>query len=120
MSALDWAPLRSIIETNQKFMISTHVRPDADALGSELGMAAILEAFGKEVTIVNASAPPANLQFMKPENRILKLSEDIQRDALPAVDVHVIVDTSAWQQLGAMADVIQKSGARRVVVDHHV
>jgi len=120
VSALDWAPLRSIIETNQKFMISTHVRPDADALGSELGMAAILEAFGKEVTIVNASAPPANLQFMKPENRILKLSEDIQRDALPAVDVHVIVDTSAWQQLGAMADVIQKSGARRVVVDHHV
>jgi nanoRNase/pAp phosphatase (c-di-AMP/oligoRNAs hydrolase) len=120
VSALDWSPLRSIIDTNQKFMISSHVRPDADALGSELGMAAILEAFGKEVTIVNASAPPANLQFMKPENRILKLSEDIQRDALPDVDVHVIVDTSAWQQLGAMADVIQKSGSRRVVVDHHV
>ncbi|MEO2024759.1 MAG: bifunctional oligoribonuclease/PAP phosphatase NrnA [Fuerstiella sp.] len=120
MSALDWAPLRSIIDENQKFMISSHVRPDADALGSELGMAAILEAFGKEVTIVNASAPPANLQFMKPENRILKLSEDIQRDALPEVDVHVIVDTSAWQQLGAMVDVIKKAGTKRVVIDHHV
>ncbi|MEO2020040.1 MAG: bifunctional oligoribonuclease/PAP phosphatase NrnA [Fuerstiella sp.] len=120
MSVLDWAPLRSIIDENQKFMISSHVRPDADALGSELGMAAILEAFGKEVTIVNASAPPANLQFMKPENRILKLSEDIPRDALPAVDVHVITDTSAWLQLGAMADVIQKAGTKRVVIDHHV
>ncbi|MDG1896751.1 MAG: bifunctional oligoribonuclease/PAP phosphatase NrnA [Fuerstiella sp.] len=120
MSALDWAPLRSIIDKNQSFMISSHVRPDADALGSELGMAAILEAFGKDVTIVNASAPPANLQFMNPENRILKLSADIQRDELPVVDVHVIVDTSAWQQLGVMADVIQKAGRQRVVIDHHV
>jgi nanoRNase/pAp phosphatase (c-di-AMP/oligoRNAs hydrolase) len=120
VSELDWAPLRSIIDTNQKFIISSHVRPDADALGSELGIAAILEAFGKEVTVVNASAPPANLQFMNSEDRILKLSEDIQRDALPDVDVYVIVDTSAWQQLGAMADVIQKSGGQRVVIDHHV
>lgn len=101
-------------------MISSHVRPDADALGSELGMAAILESFGKDVTIVNATAPPANLQFLNPEGKVLKLGETIARADLPAVDVHIIVDTSAWQQLGTMTDVIVSSGKRRVVIDHHV
>ena len=64
--AMDWSILKQIIDQNQSFLITSHVRPDADALGSELGMRAILQAMGKTVTIVNASAPPANLQFMNP------------------------------------------------------
>lgn len=117
---MNWAPLRSIIENNQSFLISSHVRPDADALGSELGIAAILNAFGKQVTIVNATAPPSNLGFLNADHRILKLSEDIKAEDLPEIDVFLIVDTSAWQQLGAMAEVIQKGGKKRVVIDHHV
>ena len=120
MAALDWTPLRSIIEENESFLISSHVRPDADALGSELGMAALLESFGRKVTIVNATAPPANLQFLNEDKQILKLDEDIPKADLPDVDVHVVVDTSAWQQLGAMAEVIQKTSKKRVVIDHHV
>ncbi|MEP3480447.1 MAG: bifunctional oligoribonuclease/PAP phosphatase NrnA [Fuerstiella sp.] len=120
MSLLNWSSLRKVIEDNQSFLISSHVRPDADALGSELGMAAILESFGKQVTIVNATAPPANMLFLNADGRIMKLGEQIAARDLPDVDVHVIVDTSAWQQLGAMADVIQKAGKKRVVIDHHV
>ncbi|MCA9049907.1 MAG: bifunctional oligoribonuclease/PAP phosphatase NrnA [Planctomycetaceae bacterium] len=120
MSAPDWSALRSIIDNNERFMVTSHVRPDADALGSELGMARILDAFGKQVTIVNATAPPANLQFLNRDGRILKLDEHVRRADLPEVDLHIIVDTSAWQQLGAMAEVIGKSGKPRVVIDHHV
>lgn len=109
-----------MIEDNQSFLISSHVRPDADALGSELGMAAILDSFGKQVTIVNATAPPANMKFLNADGRIMKLGDQIAVADVPEVDVHVIVDTSAWQQLGAMADVIQKAGKKRVVIDHHV
>ena len=120
LSSIDWSPIRSIIEDHQSFLITSHVRPDADALGSELGMAAILQSFGKETMILNATAPPANLHFLNPHGQILKLGEDIKRDALPAFDVQVVVDTSAWQQLGAMADVVKTRAAARVVIDHHV
>ncbi|MEZ6126223.1 MAG: bifunctional oligoribonuclease/PAP phosphatase NrnA [Planctomycetaceae bacterium] len=120
MSSIQWAPLRSLIESNQSFLITSHVRPDADALGSELGMAALLRSFGKTCTIVNATAPPANLSFLNLEQQILKLDEHIATADLPDVDVHLIVDTSAWQQLGAMAEVVQKAGKKRVVIDHHV
>ena len=120
MSAMDWTLLKTVLNENESFLISSHVRPDADALGSELGMRAILLAMGKKVTIVNASAPPANLQFMNPPGVILKLNDTVTRAAIPQHDVVIIVDTSAWQQLGSMADVIQASAAKRVVIDHHV
>ncbi|MBL8813127.1 MAG: DHH family phosphoesterase, partial [Planctomycetaceae bacterium] len=117
---MDWSLLRNIIDQHQSFLITSHVRPDADALGSELGLRAVLLAMGKQVTIVNASAPPANLQFMNPPGVVLKLNENVTRANLPAYDAIVIVDTSAWQQLGTMADVIQNSPAPRIVIDHHV
>ncbi len=120
MPAMDWTPLKTVIDENDSFLISSHVRPDADALGSELGMRAILLAMGKKVTIVNASAPPANLQFMNPPGVILKLNDTITKATIPQHDVIIIVDTSAWQQLGSMADFIQASAAKRVVIDHHV
>ena len=120
MPAMDWTPLKAVIDENESFLISSHVRPDADALGSELGMRAILLAMGKRVTIVNASAPPANLQFMNPPGVILKLNDTVTKATIPQHDVIIIVDTSAWQQLGSMADFIQASAAKRVVIDHHV
>jgi nanoRNase/pAp phosphatase (c-di-AMP/oligoRNAs hydrolase) len=118
--AMDWNPLKELIQAHQSFLITSHVRPDADALGSELGMRDILLAFGKQVTIVNASAPPANLQFMNADGLVLKLNENITRANVPRADVVIIVDTSAWQQLGNMADLIQSVPSQRVVIDHHV
>ncbi len=120
MPAMDWTILKKVIDENDSFLITSHVRPDADALGSELGLRAILLALGKKVCIVNASAPPANLSFMNPPGVILKLNDTVTKANVPKTDVIVIVDTSAWQQLGNMADVIQSSSAKRVLIDHHV
>ena len=117
---MDWTILKKVIDENDSFLITSHVRPDADALGSELGLRAILLALGKKVCIVNASAPPSNLSFMNPPGVILKLNDTVTKANVPKTDVVVIVDTSAWQQLGNMADVIQASPAKRVVIDHHV
>jgi phosphoesterase RecJ-like protein len=117
---MDWTILKKVIDENDSFLITSHVRPDADALGSELGLRAILLALGKQVSIINASAPPANLSFMNPPGVILKLNDTVTKANVPKTDVVVIVDTSAWQQLGNMADVIQASPAKRVVIDHHV
>ena len=117
---MDWTILKKVIDEKDSFLITSHVRPDADALGSELGLRAILLALGKKVSIINASAPPANLSFMNPPGVILKLNDTVTKANVPKTDVVVIVDTSAWQQLGNMADVIQASPAKRVVIDHHV
>ena len=63
---IPWPRFVEIVRSHQRFVLTTHVRPDGDALGSELAMAAILEALGKDVLVCNAFAVPPNLRFLDP------------------------------------------------------
>ena len=50
------------IRQRQRFVLSSHVRPDGDAIGSQLAMAFALWQMGKEVRLVNRDAPPGPFQ----------------------------------------------------------
>ncbi|MBI3463103.1 MAG: bifunctional oligoribonuclease/PAP phosphatase NrnA [Planctomycetes bacterium] len=117
---INWPRFVELVKSHQRFLLTSHVRPDCDALGSELGMAGILERLGKHVRIVNAQATPPNLQFIDPQRKLLTLGRDVQPAELADVDVLIVLDTSAWIQLGEMADVVRASKARKAIVDHHV
>ena len=117
---IDWTPFRQIIEQHQHFLITSHVRPDADAIGSELGLACVLNSLGKQATIVNVSPTPAHLSFLDPEGTIRQLGVTATSEDVAAADVHVIVDTSAWGQLAEIGKQFRDSIRPRVVIDHHV
>ena len=117
---LRWTELLEQLNRGTKFLITSHVRPDCDSLGSELGLAKVLEAMGKEVSIVNADATPDNIAFIDPSNKIQTLGVHVNADSIPEHDVFIVVDTSAWIQLGDMADVMRQSTATKLVIDHHM
>ena len=117
---LDWATLLGVLRDAQSFVLTSHVRPDCDALGSELGMLGILEAIGKDVRIVNAQSTPANLKWIDPDHRLESLAEGVKKDDLVSRDVLIVLDTSAWAQLGAMGDVAKAMREKVLVIDHHV
>lgn len=116
---IDWKRFKQVIDDHQTFCLTSHIRPDCDALGSELGMAGVLEAYGKKVRIVNGQATPPNLAFIDPTRRLQALHEDI-RPADIDDEVLMILDTSAWAQLGPMGEVVKSTAAKVIVVDHHV
>jgi phosphoesterase RecJ-like protein len=120
MMRLDWATLLTLLESRQKFVLTSHVRPDCDALGSELGLAGILAARGKDVRIVNAQATPANLAWIDPHNKIESLACGVKPADLADRELLIVLDTSAWAQLGAMGDVAKGMRDRVLVIDHHV
>jgi len=117
---IDWPRFVEIVQSHQRFLVTSHVRPDCDAMGSELAMADILEGLGKEVLVVNDFAVPPNYRFVDPGKRLKQLGVDVSADELNAYEVLVILDTSAWAQLGAMGDVIRAFPGRKLVIDHHV
>ena len=60
----DAAEIQQIVDaigSRQRFVISSHSRPDGDSIGSQLAMAYALRALGKEVAVVNADAAPPPL-----------------------------------------------------------
>lgn len=117
---IDWKRFTDLVRTHDSFLLTSHIRPDCDALGSELGMAGVLEALGKQVTIVNGQKTPPNLSFIDPQQRIRAVGEDIQADQLPEHQILMVLDTSAWAQLGAMGDVLRATAAQKIILDHHV
>jgi len=118
--SLPWDELVEVFQNNRRFVLTSHIRPDCDALGSELGLAGILHAMGKEVTIINAHETPPNLVFIDPKKSIKTLEVDVKREAIPQHDLLVILDTSAWAQLGPMGDIVRMTKANKIIIDHHV
>lgn len=118
--SVDWSAFVEVIKAHQKFVLTSHIRPDCDALGSELGMAGVLEALGKDVVIVNGHSTPPNLAFIDPTQRIRTIGEDIQLEDLEDREVLMVLDTSAWAQLGPMGDVLKATSAKKIILDHHV
>lgn len=118
--SIDWKALKSVLDQATKVVLTSHIRPDCDALGSELGMAGLLEQMGKDVRIVNGQETPPNLTFIDPQNRIMCIGKDIQPEELMDADLWMILDTSAWAQLGPMGDVIRAFTGKKIIFDHHV
>ena len=116
----NWPRFVELVRGHRRFLLTSHVRPDGDALGSELAMAAILEQLGKEVLVVNPFALPRNFQFLDPQRKLKELGADVSADQLDSYEVLVVLDTTAWAQLGAMGEVIRTTRAKKLVIDHHV
>jgi len=118
--SIDWSLFTQVIDASRNIILVSHIRPDCDALGSELGMAGILRALGKTVRIVNGQSTPPLLQFIDPQREIMAIGVDVQPDGLADADLFLILDTSAKAQLGPMYEVIRDTKARVVILDHHV
>lgn len=117
---IDWPRFTEIIGSHQRFLLTSHIRPDCDALGSELGMAWILDQLGKDVRIMNGQEAPPQFRFIDPQQRLEVIHQSATVEQLRDREIVMILDTSAWVQLGAMADAIRALPAKRIVLDHHM
>ncbi|QDU14558.1 DHH family phosphoesterase [Gimesia maris] len=120
MSTINWAPLCELIHAHQKFLLSCHVRPDADALGSELALACFLRELGKDVRVINPSAHPKSMEFLVQEHEVRYVGDGVSTAEFEWAEVHIVLDTSAWSQLPGLANFYRKTDSKKVIIDHHV
>lgn len=119
--SIDWSPLSDLIATRDRFLVTTHVRPDGDALGSEVGMVGLLRQKGKDVRVVNASRTPPRYDYLDPTGTLFEhYGNQATAADLADREAIVILDLSAWSQLGEMAEFVREFPGARLVVDHHV
>jgi phosphoesterase RecJ-like protein len=118
---LDWTPLASLIDRRQRFLVTTHVRPDGDALGSEVGLAGLLRQKGKDVRVVNSSPTPPRYDFLDPDSTLFEhFGHTIQPSDLTDREALIILDLSSWSQLGDMIDFVRAFPGERLIIDHHI
>lgn len=114
-----WQQIIPIIEQNTHFVLTTHLNPDCDALGSELALAEHLINLGKEVSIINSDPAPVVYRFLDPGRRIKKFSIK-QSGLIQKAEVIVVVDASGgWKRVGRPGEAFSQASAIKVCIDHH-
>lgn len=116
---IDFRTLESIILNNDKFLITTHVNPDADAIGSEITICLLLKKLGKECRAVNHSETPYNLKFLDKYNVIEKFDVNIHSNIFNEADVLVALDFNRSDRMVSMRENFLKSSKLKICIDHH-
>lgn len=117
------ASFKKEISSPKKIFITTHVKPDADALGSSLGLANYLIKKGHEVSVVTPSDYPSFLYWMKGNDDVLDFSKPEQREIavtkLNEADIIFCLDFSVLNRVNELGEMIRESKAYTVNIDHH-
>ncbi|MDP4115527.1 MAG: bifunctional oligoribonuclease/PAP phosphatase NrnA [Bacteroidota bacterium] len=116
---LEFEKLNRIVLEYNKFIITTHVNPDADALGSELALYYILKKLGKQTVILNHSETPYNLNFLDTENVIQKYEPEKHNILFSDFDAIMCLDLNRTDRTVSMKEIIEKSELYKVCIDHH-
>lgn len=111
--------INALLTRHQKFVLTTHINPDGDAIGSEMAMAGYLRHLGKEVLIINNSATPNNYQFLDRNGEIIVYDEEKHYDLVAGADLYLILDISDWDRLRKIGTIIKNSSAPKICIDHH-
>jgi bifunctional oligoribonuclease and PAP phosphatase NrnA len=111
--------IREIILSHNSFLLTTHVNPDADAIGSEIAFYLILKYLGKAARIVNHHATPYNLEFLDVDKKIEKYNPDLNKNIFSDADVLVALDFNRSDRMVSMTKAFIESKKIKICIDHH-
>jgi phosphoesterase RecJ-like protein len=119
-------PQRQIIDTlsrSKRVLVTTHVRPDGDALGTAAAMVLGMRKKGIDAEVLLLSHLPRKYSFVFHENHIV--SQDVEagwpeKFPFEKYDALLVVDTGTWSQLPGLQERIADWKVPKLVLDHHL
>ncbi|WP_171737811.1 DHH family phosphoesterase [Spirosoma taeanense] len=119
----DIEAIGAVIGQPQTVLITTHQNPDADAMGSSLGLAGYLRKKGHRVTVVTPTDYSQNLHWMPGNDDVIAFDEKIRvhvSQLIEEADVIFCLDFSSMDRIRDLAPMVRQSRARKVLIDHHL
>jgi phosphoesterase RecJ-like protein len=107
------AEIGAVLRAHQRFAVLSHVRPDGDALGSQLGLALSLAKLGKTVIVRNEDGLLEKYSFL-PGGEFLQTPLGEPQD----FDVAIALDTATQSRLGTATELV-RSAKIWINIDHH-
>lgn len=107
--------LFSLIQRCNAIGITSHFRPDGDAIGSTLALGLALQSMGKKVWMWNEDGVPARYAFLQGTEQIQSLPQELPAD----MEMLICVDTGDWKRLGDVSQKLFADFPLIVNIDHH-
>ncbi|MBI4313266.1 MAG: bifunctional oligoribonuclease/PAP phosphatase NrnA [Candidatus Omnitrophica bacterium] len=102
------------IRRNKRFMVSAHINPESDALGSALALKELLRKLGKEVKVVNDGGTPGALEFLPGSETVLRT---LPKGWKP--EIALTVDVPVFARVGGIGHLLRQAKCL-ISIDHHV
>lgn len=119
----DLPKIKALLSSPRNIVITMHASPDADALGSSLGLYHFLKNEGHSVQVVAPTEYPDFLRWMPGNNVVSVFNNEAPEKTsqkLNKTDIIFCLDFSGLSRVDKMENILKKSLAQKVVIDHHL
>lgn len=119
---LELNSLKELLAFPKRIVITTHHKPDGDAMGSSLGLYNYLIQKGHHVRVITPSDYPVFLQWLPNNPEVLVYPQEIEKSKqfIAEADLIFCLDFNSLNRIYDMAGPVQESGAKKVMIDHHL
>jgi phosphoesterase RecJ-like protein len=119
---LDLASLTELLDQPRKIVITTHHKPDGDAMGSSLGLYNYLIQQGHHARVITPTDYPDFLSWMPGNGDVIIYTENTELSATLIADAEIIfcTDFNSLSRINDMGVLVGKSSAYKVMIDHHL
>ena len=119
---LDTASLIELLAQPQRIVITTHHKPDGDAMGSSLGLYKYLIQQGHHAQVITPTDYPQFLNWMPGNGDVIIYTDNITKaDQLIAdADMIFCLDFNALGRINEMGEKVGESNALKIMIDHHL
>ncbi|HDL64412.1 MAG TPA: bifunctional oligoribonuclease/PAP phosphatase NrnA [Proteobacteria bacterium] len=108
------------IRNASSVVITSHIKPDGDALGSSLALLRIIKALGKKCRVISPSHVPCGFLFMlEYEDEITRYQPERDDRIIEEADLFIILDCSDLSRSGEVGKKMLKFETPIMVIDHH-
>lgn len=113
--------LLNLLKESERIVLTCHVRPDGDAIGSTLGLLHLLKSMGKQSTVVVPDKPPVSISFLPgfKEIAVYTSHKEFCEKIVGESDLIICCDFNVPSRQDALAPLIQGATCKKVLIDHH-
>jgi phosphoesterase RecJ-like protein len=114
--------LKTHLDSPKRIVITTHTKPDGDAMGSSLGLYNLLIKKGHDVTVVAPTDYAYFLNFLPGNDSVVVFESDIEKSTKLIEEAELIfcLDFNRLHRINEMGPLVEAAKAELVVVDHHL
>jgi phosphoesterase RecJ-like protein len=119
---VETAALKDLLAKPKQIVVTTHHKPDGDAMGSALGLYNYLIQKGHHVTVITPTDYPQFFDWMPGNGEVIIYTE--QTEAANALinkaEIIICTDFNALGRINEMGEVVRQTSAFKIMIDHHL
>lgn len=119
---LELAELAQLLKQPRKIVITTHHKPDGDAMGSSLGLYNYLIQQGHHAKVIAPTDYPDYFAWMPGNGEVIVYTDHLEESARLVAEAELIfcLDFNTLSRINELGELVRNSGALKIMIDHHL